>query len=332
MKADRSRERGKVLRPDPEPYYRKASPPTDLAPGWGWAMDEADLTKIRAQRSFMVETHMGGIIERVPGFETWRAMTHGMGSRLKEVSPARSRDYVDEALVRGAGRFEPETLFGEGDLWIRIPDTSTVPWRCICYLQSTYESGRLGFGTGWLVSGDTVITAGHNVFSAEGDGWAQTVRVTAGSDAGFAFGETYAEHIDAYPGWVDSDGKARDCDLGMLKVADRTLGHRAGWFGFAAFTDADLRTAPLIQSAGYPAESKPRGTLWFDAGRVTTFDGSFLHYRIDTEKGQSGSPIFFSNNEGQRWVVATHVYGQAADNLGLRITNKVYDAIATWSR
>jgi glutamyl endopeptidase len=324
VNTNRTREYGKLRRPKlpRSSGFRKVLPPVDLTPGWGSSQSEADLSKMRVRQSFMVETHLGGIIEQVPGFDAWRAMTHGMGSRIRDSRPIRSRGYADKELIRASSEMERETLFDEGDAWVRIPDVSTVPWRCICYLESTYMSGRLGFGTGWLVSADTIITAGHNVFSAEGDGWAQTVRVTAGSDAGFAFGETYAEHIDAYPGWVDSGGKARDCDLGMLKLADRTLGNRAGWFGFAVFTDTDLRTAPLIQSAGYPAETKPRGTLWFDAGRVTTFDAAFVHYRIDTEKGQSGSPIFFTNKEGQRWVMATHVYGQASDNLGLRVTEK----------
>jgi glutamyl endopeptidase len=297
--------------------------------------DDANLTKILlVQRSFMLETHLGGVLERVPGFPARRAMTHGMGSRMTGGGFSRSswRNHAATTLAHQTSKIEPESIFNEEDSWVRIPDTTTVPWRCICYLEITYESGRQAFGTGWLVSADTVITAGHNVFSAEGDGWATSVSVFAGSDEGFAFGETYAESLDAYPGWAKSRGKARQNDLGMIKVVDKNLGYRAGWFGFAVFTDAQLQAAPIIHSAGYPAESKPRGTQWFDAGRVLKFDASFLHYRIDTEKGQSGSPIFFCNKEGQRWVVATHVYGQGVDNLGLRVTEEVFKVITAWSQ
>lgn len=292
--------------------------------------------KMRVQRSYMEETHLGGCLENVPGFSAWKAMTHGLGGRI--VVPAQSGPSAGLAsdLREAARRGSPmtaESLFAEDDAWVRIADTSTLPWRCICHLEISYASGRNAIGTGWLSSADTVITAGHNVFSAAGDGWATGIRVVPGRDSSIApFGETYAARIDALAGWADSNGKAHDRDVGVIKLADTSMGHRTGWFGYAVFTDRDLLNAPLIHSAGYPGVSKPFATQWFDGGRVTNYTQAFIEYRIDTEEGQSGSPIFFCNAERQRWVVATHVYGQPNGNLGRRVSNEVFNAIAAWSR
>ncbi|MEQ9124137.1 MAG: serine protease, partial [Alphaproteobacteria bacterium] len=103
-----------------------------------------------------------------------------------------------------------------------------------------------------------------------------------------------------------------------------------GWFGLAVLTDSDLDQAPLIQSAGYPARTKPYGTQWYDAGRAGRYSDGFISYWVDTEEGQSGAPIFFSNAAGQRWVVATHVYSQSHSNLGQRVTEDVFKTISDW--
>ena len=248
-------------------------------------------------------------------------MTHGFRSRLLTSGrrpPATATTFI------------PERVFGEGPIWARVPDTSTVPWRSICHLEITYPDNSTAFGSGWFAGPDTVITAGHNVFSHDNGGWAQHVRVVPGRDGNFApFDETYAVQADVLPGW-EASGEAH-YDLGMLKTADARIGRATGWFGYAVFADDDLAAMPLIQSAGYPAETRPFATQWYDAGRAQAYSATLIKYRVDTEQGQSGAPIFFSNHSGQRWVVATHVYHAKSTNLGLRVTAQVFAAIDAWT-
>jgi V8-like Glu-specific endopeptidase len=59
---------------------------------------------------------------------------------------------------------KPEDVIGIDDR-VMVPDTSTTPWRCICHLEITYDSGQVGFGTGWFAGERTVVTAGHCLYT-----------------------------------------------------------------------------------------------------------------------------------------------------------------------
>ncbi|WP_282604459.1 serine protease [Pelagibius sp. Alg239-R121] len=288
----------------------------------------------RIQRSWMTETHLGGILERVSDFPLSRAYSHGYGSQIVDqtsLSDVLCTTSSNTLLDKGVRKWlQPENAFFEGQPWVKINDTSRVPFRSICHLEIVYENGSRATGSAWFSGPDTLITAGHNVFDRHSKSWARNIRVIPGRDGRIApFGETYGVKRDALAGWVDRGDE--QYDLGMIKTADKTIGSATGWFGYAVFTDSDLSARPLIQSAGYPGESKAFGTQWYDAGRSTDYDEAFIYYRVDTEAGQSGAPIFFSNKSGQRWVVATHVYTQGTANLGRRVTNEIFDAISNWS-
>ena len=283
----------------------------------------------------MLESHLGGVLERVPGFDTSVAFTHGLGpgGGVAELPRAAYPWQPERSWILSGWRdphLRPESVFGVEDAWVQVDDTSRVPFRCICHLEIAYVGGATARGSGWFAGPDTVVTAGHNVLNAEIDQWAREIRVLPGRNGGTTgpFGESYAVFADALDGWKDDFDPAHD--LGMLKLADKGLGSATGWFGYAVFTDDDLDQQPLIQSAGYPSVTRPYGTQWYDAGRAERYSDAFVAYRVDTEEGQSGAPVFFTNTHGQRWVVATHVYGQASTNLGRRITNDSFGTIAAW--
>jgi V8-like Glu-specific endopeptidase len=39
------------------------------------------------------------------------------------------------------------------------------------------------------------------------------------------------------------------------------------------------------------------GSLWYNAGRVRKMEKTYVEYMVDTEGGQSGSPIYFFDEE-----------------------------------
>lgn len=290
----------------------------------------------RESPSYMLETHLGGRLENTPGLDPGIAMSHGMGAKLISSigRTMRSRSPV-ESVEEDASRpaIKPELHFNEETDWTLVTTTSVIPWRCICHLEVTFPDGRTAIGTGWLSGPDTVITAGHNVFFPGAGGWAKQIRIIPGRDGSFApFGETHGRNADVLPGWISSNGSEPRFDLGVIKTNDTAVGVKTGWFGYTVLTDSDLFNSPLIHSAGYPDKSKPFATQWVDAGRVTEFSAEMLEYRIDTEEGQSGSPIFIRDQVDQRLVVAIHVYGKSSANLGLRITDPIFDAILSWTK
>jgi glutamyl endopeptidase len=307
--------------------------------------------------SFMAETNGGGSPENVPGFDMFRAVTAGFETR-RIAGPtflaARpdggffSQDGAAMVPAVGSPAAKPENVIG-ADNRVMVPNTALTPWRCICHLEVEYESGPVGFGTGFLLSAQVVITAAHVLVDRTTYGWskprrARRVRVVPGRNGTLApYGYFVSDEFEIAKAWdskkADPAGAAAHDFAAIripedLKVKDELFGQRLGYFGLKAFTDAEAREASLlfINNAGYPYEAdKPYGTLWYNAGRVGRVDATFVEYMVDTEGGQSGSPIyFFDEEQNQRYVIAIHTTGDFV-NRGLRITRTVFETIREWA-
>lgn len=171
-------------------------------------------------------------------------------------------------------------------------DTTSVPWRSVCHLVVGRQNGSRSFGTGWFAGPKMVITAAHCVLDHRPRaGWASSITVIPGRNGNyFPFQSQDVASVYIDPRWEREQDHRYD--FAVLIMPDRQLGTAVSWFGFAALTDSYLSKPLLINCAGYP-DDKPRGTQWSDGGRIERFDENFLYYYIDTEVGQSGSPIFF---------------------------------------
>lgn len=142
------------------------------------------------------------------------------------------------------------------------------------------------------------------------------------------FGMDSSTSFETHPLWGTAPiPENRMYDIGMVRLT-KPLGARIGWFGVGTYRDAQLANM-IVNNAGYPAD-KPLGTQWFNAGRILKVQPNTLTYGLDTEPGQSGSPIFQFTADSQRIVVAVHAYGDSGENIGIRITNDLYDQIAAW--
>lgn len=271
----------------------------------------------------MVETNGGGRVENVPGFVPGRALAEGFGGGRV---PTRFRTGCQAT----AGQLEfafPQSVCGHDDR-TEVLNTSAVPWRCVCQLVMEGLHGTETLGTGWLAGPRTVFTAGHNLYSPRLQQDASTVWVMPGRSGdevpfGFASSNAFAVH----PKWRATGDPAFDFGVVWL---DEPIGERLGWFGFAAHDDAQL-AGLLVNNAGYPVD-KPRGTQWFNAARIVEVRPDALLYGLDTEEGQSGSPVFFFDAAMNRTVVAVHAYGGCPQNIGMRITPEIFEVLQGWVR
>lgn len=273
--------------------------------------------------SYMVETNGGGNLERVPGFNAVKARSEGF--RGGRVPPA----LRDERLgVAGDIEFaRPQFTFGQDDR-VLIADTSALPWRCVCQLVVEGLHGREILGTGWMAGPRTVLTAGHNLFSPTTGKEASCVWVMpARSGDAVPFGYRSSTRFAVHTLWKSKAD--REHDVGAIWLDD-PLGDQLGWFGVTAFSDDQL-AGLLVNNSGYPAD-KSLGTQWFNAGRVLSVKPRFITYGLDTEPGQSGSPIFLFTVDQQRIVIAVHAYGDSGENIGVRITPDLFRTIVKWIR
>ncbi|WP_294930341.1 trypsin-like peptidase domain-containing protein [uncultured Paracoccus sp.] len=311
--------------------------------------------------SFMRMTNGGGSLESVPGFVHQRAIADrfdkvrlpvppGLGTESHPpvphpaaalrawlgTSPAALGSILPLLLQGpqpGAGL---ETVHGVDDR-VKVPDTALIPWRCICHLQIIFENGSQGYGTGWLAGPHTVVTAAHCLCDPRTGLRAAEVRVTPGRDGGIGpYGQFVSEDFATAPGWPDDAAGA--CDIGAVSLQAHAtgmfgdgVGERLGYFGFAHFPDARLDML-LVNNSGYPFEAaKPFATQWFNGGRIRGVERDHVTYMIDTEGGQSGSPVFFYDADAdQRLVIAVHCVGYYP-NRGVRITRAVFDMLRGWS-
>jgi glutamyl endopeptidase len=315
-----------------------------------------------ALESFMDETNGGGSIEQVPGFNVFRAVTSGFATR-RIAGPTTvlarpdggffSEGGVQQPLLPaptvGSSASKPENVIGV-DSRVLVEDTSSVPWRCICHLEVEYEFGPVGYGTGFLIGPKAVLTAAHVLINPSKNDTtkrrkATQVRVIPGRNGTLApYGYFVTQYSDCKvpERWLhDGDDQPNgNWDFAMIPIADdyntegQPTAERLGYFGLKCFSDNEASKAHMlfVNNAGYPYEAdKAYGTLWYNAGRVRKMGRSYIEYMVDTEGGQSGSPVyFFDKLLNQRYVIAVHTTGDFV-NRGLRITEEVFATIKRWT-
>ena len=225
-----------------------------------------------------------------------------------------------------------ETIIGTDDR-VKVTNNQAYPWRCICSLLITAQSGTQYIGTGWLVAPRVVLTAGHCVYMADEGGWATQIEVMPGRNgADRPYGTAICRDLRSVTGWTQDNDS--DCDYGaILLPADKRYGDQLGWFGYAVRDDDYLRQVTLNLS-GYPGDggrTAEDGTQWFMSRAVKDVMARQISYEIDTYGGQSGSPVWEMTSNGNRYGVGIHTYGTSVSNGATRIVSEVFQNIVGWA-
>lgn len=242
---------------------------------------------------------------------------------------------IERAAVRAKVEYQKlEMIIGTDDR-VRVTNNEIYPWRCICSLLITANTGAQYLGTGWLVSPRLLLTAGHVVYMADEGGWVTQIEVIPGRNADQRpFGSAVARDFRSVSGWTQDNDSDYDYG-GILLPADKRYGEQLGWFGYASRVDDYLRSITL-NLAGYPgdggkAPNNVDGTQWYHSRTVKDVLEKQLTYEIDTYGGQSGAPVWELASNGSRYGVAIHTFGTTVNNGGTRITGDVFDNIVLWA-
>ena len=227
-------------------------------------------------------------------------------------------------------------VFGTDDRQL-VGDTTLFPWSTIGVIQATWNlsNGQKFFstGTGVLIGDSMVLTAGHCIYDQD-RGWAHEVVFIPGLNGVMEpFGRATAVRLISQSAWVDKDDGRYD--IGLM-VIDQPLGRSAGTLSVGVEADSFFVNCSL-NTAGYPGETKPGNVQYHAAGSsIDIQDGVIRHY-LDSEPGQSGSPIWYYNAvSDQREIVGVltgsrqiMVNNQPTDsyNIGVRIDTTLQDWI-----
>ena len=211
-----------------------------------------------------------------------------------------------------------------GDGRMQLTDTTSYPNSAIVYIT---KDGKTHC-TGWMISADTLVTAGHCVYSFEREEWLSGLEFSPGANGS----ERPFETAKAAQTWTDTSWVKKGSpllDWGVVKL-DKQLGERSGWFGFTWRPGEykDVKT----ELRGYPDDKNP-GELWGMSGTVAVSRGNQLCYSMDTHSAQSGSPLYMPDED---LVIGIHAYGKGPGrftsrecpsqyNAGTRITKGLFE-------
>jgi glutamyl endopeptidase len=201
----------------------------------------------------------------------------------------------------------------------RINPTTTYPYRATVRITSS-----VGQCTGWMISRDTVATAGHCVYNGA---WATGVTVAPGQNGTLQpYGTCGARRLHSVLGWTRD--RSSDYDYAAIKL-NCTIGNTVGWYGMR-WTTASLNGV-LSRNNGYGSDKA--GQLWASVGTVKSSFARRLHYTNDTYFGNSGGPVYDYVNGAGPYGIAVHTNGTAdgATNSGTRIAEPVFNNYVAWA-
>ena len=236
----------------------------------------------------------------------------------------------------------------------RVPETHEYPWCLIACLEIRFPAG-IGMGTGWLIGGNKVLTAGHCVFDERFGGWATGIRVVPGNDTenpqslmteDAPFGEYEAVALQSTKAWITKSDPTRD--IAMIHI-DHPIGDDLGHFGISIYEDTKDLTNAMVRVAGYPRDRHPTsadgqtlgtvkvaGQLWTHSDRIQKTKKGQIFYTLDTTGGQSGAPVILLGADSLGLIaIGIHNYGfnpagRVHENKATLINEEIWDHIKGW--
>lgn len=199
-----------------------------------------------------------------------------------------------------------------------VNDPTAAPWSGIGRLS---VSGAMGVshGTAFMISERWAMTAAHVIFKA---GASPRPRLR------LADGRLLSAHYIPHPDYRRT--RARADDVALLRLDQDAPGFR---FLSDAFSDDELQvlveTKAEARAAGYPLDGA--GKLMWGAGPLVSHTPQLIEHQVDTNKAQSGAPLFRVTPDKIR-LLGVHAHGditthaaEGVPNVAVRFTPWVRD-------
>lgn len=254
-------------------------------------------------------------------------------NRLLEIPPSLANTGESDAPRKA------REVIGQDDRQ-RVTDTLARPFRWVCQIFAIAPAVSVkGVGTGFVIGRRTILTAAHNL-------WVKGHKATrfeiylavSGDRLAPPLGHYTAVKAIAHP--LSSDSRY---DIAAIFLEDQlpstlvSVANRDDKFPLAAVTPQTLQGLRALVS-GYPKSyprhdrnkfpTPPEGVQAYQYYCISDlrYADGLVHYNLDTEGGQSGSPLITVHEDsgGNRFSVAigVHIEGDLAGNKAVPLDDE----------
>ncbi len=231
-----------------------------------------------------------------------------------------------------------ENILGE-DTRVPIQDTTEYPYSALCkfviHFTGNDKVDRSFVGTGFFISDNQILTAGHCLYDKNYGGMASSIDIypASDSDGRLPYGAVTVtqKNFHVTSKWINSH--SMDQDFGLITL-DTPMGQKPGILSLSHNAVENVHQQIMI--AGYPYQAGDRLTTLTPKKGYGIFDSynannnRIIYHNVDTQPGQSGSPILNANNE----VIGIHTFGMTNNQMngGTMIDDYVLQTIQDWTR
>ncbi len=217
------------------------------------------------------------------------------------------------------------SIIGDNDFDV-IVDPQISPYAAIASLTMVFSCGCGGVGTGFMVSNNCMLTAGHCLICSEHGNGATSINARFGlrPDGDWLVNVTVTPNNAIMYHNPNYTGSQENYDYGYI-VFNTNIGNTTGWFCIASRSNSVLN-GMNINVTGY------RGGVMYDCeGQIKAVTNRRVKYNADTQDGQSGGPVYCIDSTYGAMAVAIHTSGTDLlnwRNSGWRITAEFISELA----
>lgn len=226
-------------------------------------------------------------------------------------------ELIAEEIYSGSELVGTDSIYEDDNrTTIKRPDLQGR-FRNTCYLRIVHNDGSTALGTGFILNNNYVVTAGHCVYKEDCGGWNKSVTVYP-AKYGSTNPYSYAVSTGFICGTAWKESGTVDQDWGVIKI-NSTFADQCGYLGLryqsASYVDE------FVSIGGYDSSY-----MKYHGNYVTNNTSSLVYYqKLDTDNGQSGSPVVKYYNSTGYTAIAIHRGQKNGVNCGVRLSQWLFN-------